>query len=54
MLLSRYQTAGEKHDIKIANRSFENVSQFKYSRTTVTDQHLIWEEIGKRLNSGNA
>jgi hypothetical protein len=29
MLLSCYQNAGQNQDIKIANRSFENVSQFK-------------------------
>jgi hypothetical protein len=28
MLLSRHQNAGQDPDIKIANRSFENVSQF--------------------------
>jgi hypothetical protein len=30
MLLSGHQNAGQNRDIKIANRSFENVSQFKY------------------------
>jgi hypothetical protein len=40
--------------MKIANRRFENVSQFKYLRTTVTDQNLIEEEFKRRLNSGNA
>jgi hypothetical protein len=30
MLLSRHQNVGQNRDIKIANRSFENVSQFKY------------------------
>jgi hypothetical protein len=28
-LLLRHQNAGENRDIKIANRSFENMSQFK-------------------------
>jgi hypothetical protein len=30
MLLSRHQNVGQNRDIKITNRSFENVSQFKY------------------------
>jgi hypothetical protein len=51
MLLSRYQNAGQNSDIKIANRSFENVSQFRYLGTTVTNQNLIQEEIKRRLNS---
>jgi hypothetical protein len=34
MLLSCHQNVGQKQDIKIANRSFENVSQFKYLGTT--------------------
>jgi hypothetical protein len=54
MLLSRHQNAGQNRDIKIANRSFENVSQFKYLGMTVTNQNLIHEEIKRRLNSGNA
>jgi hypothetical protein len=54
MLLSRCQDVGQNRDIKIANRSFENVSQFKYLGTTVTNQNLIQEEIKRRLNSSNA
>jgi hypothetical protein len=45
MLLSRYQTVGQNRDIKIANRSFEYMSQFKYLGTTVTNQNLIQEYI---------
>jgi hypothetical protein len=41
MLLSRQQNVGQNRDIKIANRSFENVSQFKYLGTTVTNKNLI-------------
>jgi hypothetical protein len=52
--MSRDQNAGQNRDIKIGNRSFENVSQFKYLGTTVTNQNLIQEEIKKRMNSGNA
>jgi hypothetical protein len=54
MLLSRHQNVFQNRDIKIANRPFENVSQFKYLGTTVTIQNLIQEEIKRRLNSGNA
>jgi hypothetical protein len=54
MLLSRHQSVGQNRDIKIANRSFENVSQFKYLGMTLTIQNLIQEDIKRRLNSGNA
>jgi hypothetical protein len=54
MLLYRHQNVGQNRDIKIANRSFENVSQLKYLGATVTNQNLIQEETKKRLNSGNA
>jgi hypothetical protein len=54
MLLSRQQNVGQNRDTKIANRSFENMSQFKYLETTVTNQNLIQEEIKRSLNSGNA
>jgi hypothetical protein len=54
MLLSRHQNAGQNRDIEIANRWFENVSQFKYLGTTVTNQNLIQEEIQRRLSLGNA
>jgi hypothetical protein len=53
LLLSRHQNVGQNRDIKIAKRSFENVSQFKL-RTAVRNQNLIQEEIKRRLNSGNA
>jgi hypothetical protein len=54
MLLFRHQNVGQNRDIKIANRSFENVSQFKYLWTTVTNQNLVQKEIKRRLNSGIA
>jgi hypothetical protein len=38
----------------IVNRSFENVSQFKYLGMTATNQNLIQEEMKRGLNSGNA
>jgi hypothetical protein len=54
MFASRDQNAGQNREIKIGNRSFENVSQFKYLGKTETNQNLIQEKIKMRLNSGNA
>jgi hypothetical protein len=54
MLLSCHKNVGQNRDIKIAKRSFENVSQFEYLGTTVSNQNLIQEEIKRRLNFGNA
>jgi hypothetical protein len=41
--MSRHQNAGKNQDMKIASRSFENVSQFIYLEMTVTNQNLIHE-----------
>jgi hypothetical protein len=54
MLMSRNQKIGQKHSIKIGNRSFEDVSKFKYLRTLLIDQNCMHKEIKSRLNSGNA
>jgi hypothetical protein len=54
MLLSRQQNVGQNQDIKIANRLSENVSQFKYLGSIVTNLNFNREEIKRRLNSGNA
>jgi hypothetical protein len=54
MLLSHHQNAGQNHYIKIGNRCFENVAQFRYLGTTITNQNLIQEESTRRLNSDNA
>jgi hypothetical protein len=54
MLLSHHQNVDQNRDIKIANRLFENVSQFKYLGITVTNQNMmIQEETKRRLISGN-
>jgi hypothetical protein len=47
MFMSCHQNAGQNHDIKTANRCFENVA------TTVSNQNLVQEEIKRRLNLGN-
>jgi hypothetical protein len=57
ILQSDNQNAGPNCDIKIENRLFENVAQFKYlgmTVMTVTNQNLIQEEIKSILNSINA
>jgi hypothetical protein len=52
MLMSHSQKIGQKHSIKVVNRSFEDVAKFKYLRTTLTDHNCMHEEIKSRLNSG--
>jgi hypothetical protein len=54
MLLSLHENAGQNWGIKIINNLFENMSQFKYLGSAVTNTNLIQEEIKRRLNSGNA
>jgi hypothetical protein len=41
---------GQKHSIKIANRSFEDVAKFKYFGTTLTEQNCMHEVVKSRLN----
>jgi hypothetical protein len=53
-VLSRHQNVGQNHNIKVGDWSFENVAQFIYLGTTVTNQNLVQEEIKMRLISGNA
>jgi hypothetical protein len=43
MLLSHHQNAGQNHNIKIANKSFENVTQFKY---------VFWNSNKSKFDSG--
>jgi hypothetical protein len=54
MLMSRSQRIGQKHSIKVANRSFEVVANFEYLGTTLADQNCTHEETKGTLNSGNA
>jgi hypothetical protein len=54
MFMSRHQTARQSNYIRVANKSFEKVTKFKYLGSTLTDQNCIHDEIRSRLNSGNA
>jgi len=45
MVMSRDQHAGQNHNIKISNKCFERVKQFRYLGTTLTDQNFINEKI---------
>jgi hypothetical protein len=54
ILMSHNQKIGQKHSIKTAKRSFEDVANLKYVATILTDPNCIHEEIKSRLNSGNA
>jgi hypothetical protein len=53
MVMYRENTAGQNHDIKTGNKSFEGVEQFKYLGTTLTNQNSIHVQIQSRLNSVN-
>jgi len=53
MDVSHYQSVGQNHNLPIANKSSENVVQFRYLRTTVINQNCIHKEIKSRLSSGN-
>jgi hypothetical protein len=45
MLMSHSQKIGQKHSIKLANRSFEEVAKFKYLGTTLTDQNSCMKRL---------
>jgi hypothetical protein len=52
--MSRYRNARRSHSIQIDNSPFENVENFKYLGTTLTNQNSTQEEIKSRLKAGNA
>jgi hypothetical protein len=49
MVTSRDQNAGYNNNIKIDNKSFERVEEFKYLGATLTYRNSIHEEIKSRL-----
>jgi hypothetical protein len=54
LVRSRDQNARRSHNMKIDNRAFEMVEEFKYLGTNLTNQSSVQEEIKSRLKSGSA
>jgi len=54
MLLSHHWNVEQNHNSLIANKSFENVANFKHLGMTATNQNCILGKTESRLNSGNA
>jgi hypothetical protein len=54
MVVSRHQNLGQNYNLLTANKSFENVTKFKYLGKTVSHQNCNQEVIKIRLNSGKA
>jgi hypothetical protein len=50
MIMSRHPKSGQNQNIRIANESFENVTEFKYLGMTLTYQNDIHDEVKSRLN----
>jgi hypothetical protein len=49
-----HQNSGQNHNLMVAKKSSENVTNFKYLETTGTNQNCIHEQFKIRLNSVNA
>jgi hypothetical protein len=45
MFMSHCQTTGQNHYMKVANKSFENVTKLKYLGRTVTNEVCIHKEF---------
>jgi hypothetical protein len=54
MVMSRDQNEGQNHNIKLDNKSFERLEQFRNLGTTLKNRNSIHEEIKIRLKSENA
>jgi hypothetical protein len=52
-VMSQDQNAGQSHNIKTVNSSFERMEEFKPLGTTSTNRNYIQEEINRGLKSGN-
>ena len=50
----RHQNAGQNHNIKTSNKSFESVKQLKYLEANLTNQNSFPDEVKSRVKSGKA
>jgi hypothetical protein len=48
--MCRHPNSGQNQNTRVANESFENVAEYKYLGTTITNQNDIHDEIKSRLN----
>lgn len=53
ILVFHHQHAGQNHNIKIANKSSENVADFRCLGMALTNQNCIHKEINRWLKSGS-
>jgi hypothetical protein len=53
IIMSPKQHAGQNHNIRTGNKSFETVDQFRYLGATVSNQGSLRKEIKSRLNLAN-
>jgi hypothetical protein len=49
----RDQRAEQNHNLKMGNKSFENVEQFRYFETMLINKNYFHEEIMNKLNPEN-
>jgi hypothetical protein len=49
MVMPHHHNAGQNHNTKMANKSFDQVAQFKYLEMTVANQSCYNEKYGERL-----
>jgi hypothetical protein len=50
MIMSCHLNSGQNQNIRITNKSLENVAKFKYLGMTLTNKNDIHDEIKSRLN----
>jgi hypothetical protein len=50
--MSDYQNAGQKYNLSVDTKSFENVAEFKYLEMAVTNEIAFTKKLKSVLNSG--